>query len=637
MSIRRGTPGDLVFVASPEQFNRDVKDNPWDLAFYGSYGAKLNPTRLKNSTLKWNIEDGCFVITQNFANAGSQLLLQKSRGNTTDPNIIVDGDTIASIYMSGYDGAQYQLGAFISAVADGVVTATSVPAKLVFGTSPGEDAIPQAELLGDGTLKVKRIAAFDDTGLELIFNDGTMLTSASSITINSTDDVPEGALNLYYTDARVRGAISTQALTGIFYNPTTGVINLANIPNSSLANSSITINGNNVALGGSTTITFDYNSLTNKPVIPAVPTNISAFNNNAGYITQSALSGYATQEYVTTYVTSQNYITASAFTWSNLSEKPSFAPVAFSGNYLDLVNKPTSDGISEGVTNQYFTLPRVRTALSASGNVRYNLSTGVIGFTPNPIFDIVTATTLEVKNITFTGIGPVSISSGNDINLTAVGDIFLNGKSLSNVAFSGSYNDLSNKPTLFSGSYADLINKPTIPTDVSQLTDTGGLLGSSSDGTYTLPTASSSVLGGIKIGSGLTIDGSGVVSVTSGGSVASVNGQTGVVTLTSSNIAEGTNQYFTTARARSSVSAGTGLSYNSTTGVISADAIPNASLTNSSITIGTTAISLGSSATTVAGLANVVTKKSSYANSSNVSKVYTYYNEETQSLDTVFE
>jgi len=39
-------------------------------------------------------------------------------------------------------------------------------------------------------------------------------------------------------------------------------------------------------------------------------------------------------------------------------------------------------------------------------------------------------------------------------------------------------------------------------------------------------------------------------------------------TKSTTNLAEGTNQYFTTARARTSVSAGTGISYNSTTGVI---------------------------------------------------------------------
>jgi len=51
-------------------------------------------------------------------------------------------------------------------------------------------------------------------------------------------------------------------------------------------------------------------------------------------------------------------------------------------------------------------------------------------------------------------------------------------------------------------------------------------------------------------------------------SVTSVNGFTGAVVLTTTNISEGTNEYFTTARARASVSAGTGISYDNSTGVI---------------------------------------------------------------------
>jgi len=50
--------------------------------------------------------------------------------------------------------------------------------------------------------------------------------------------------------------------------------------------------------------------------------------------------------------------------------------------------------------------------------------------------------------------------------------------------------------------------------------------------------------------------------------VTSVNGQTGTVVLTTTNIAEGTNLYYTDARARGAISAGTGISYNSTTGVV---------------------------------------------------------------------
>jgi len=50
--------------------------------------------------------------------------------------------------------------------------------------------------------------------------------------------------------------------------------------------------------------------------------------------------------------------------------------------------------------------------------------------------------------------------------------------------------------------------------------------------------------------------------------VTSVNGFTGTVVLTTTNVAEGTNLYYTDARARASNSAGTGISYDNSTGVI---------------------------------------------------------------------
>jgi hypothetical protein len=49
-----------------------------------------------------------------------------------------------------------------------------------------------------------------------------------------------------------------------------------------------------------------------------------------------------------------------------------------------------------------------------------------------------------------------------------------NSAGLATVATSGSYTDLTNKPTAFSGSYTDLTNKPTIPTVVSALTNDSG-------------------------------------------------------------------------------------------------------------------------------------------------------------------
>lgn len=57
-----------------------------------------------------------------------------------------------------------------------------------------------------------------------------------------------------------------------------------------------------------------------------------------------------------------------------------------------------------------------------------------------------------------------------------------------------------------SGSYNDLINKPTIPS------------------AYTLPTASSTVLGGIKVGSNLSIDANGVLSAAGSSNASSLSG-----------------------------------------------------------------------------------------------------------------
>ena len=52
-----------------------------------------------------------------------------------------------------------------------------------------------------------------------------------------------------------------------------------------------------------------------------------------------------------------------------------------------------------------------------------------------------------------------------------------------------------------------------------------------------------------------------------------------------SDLSEGTNQYFTNARSRSalSVASGSGLTYNSTSGELSTSAIPNSKLANSAL------------------------------------------------------
>ena len=77
------------------------------------------------------------------------------------------------------------------------------------------------------------------------------------------------------------------------------------------------------------------------------------------------------------------------------------------------------------------------------------------------------------------------------------------------------------------------------------------------------------------------------------------NFATNFATKTTTNLPEGTNLYYTDTRARLalSVTAGTGISYNNGTGVFSLASIPNASLTNSSVTVNSLALPLGGSIT----------------------------------------
>jgi len=73
----------------------------------------------------------------------------------------------------------------------------------------------------------------------------------------------------------------------------------------------------------------------------------------------------------------------------------------------------------------------------------------------------------------------------NVINVTASGTLTVqnlvvesttftvDGNSLNSVAFTGSYTDLSNTPTLFDGVYASLTGKPTIPANIEDLANVG--------------------------------------------------------------------------------------------------------------------------------------------------------------------
>ena len=109
-----------------------------------------------------------------------------------------------------------------------------------------------------------------------------------------------------------------------------------------------------------------------------------------------------------------------------------------------LAAKTTAD-VTEG-TNLYYTEQRVldvviplvptsifdldvpEVSVNLPGYLHYNGTTLSWESSTNPTFTSVTTGTLNVQNVAFTGTGAVTITSGNDLNLAAAGDIFFNGE-----------------------------------------------------------------------------------------------------------------------------------------------------------------------------------------------------------------
>ena len=158
---------------------------------------------------------------------------------------------------------------------------------------------------------------------------------------------------------------------------------------------------------------------------------------------------------------------ATAVTWSTITGKPSFATVATSGNYNDLSNKPT-----------------IPTKLP----------------TPN----VLTFTGAVTGTWDGSAAKTVNIPSGSSYTLPLASNSTRGGIKLSSSTQGGTPNGIT---TTSGRTYAVQVNSNEQAVVNVPWTDTK----------YTLPTASASTLGGVKVGSGLNIS-NGVLS-TSGGDV----------------------------------------------------------------------------------------------------------------------
>jgi hypothetical protein len=364
-------------------------------------------------------------------------------------------------------------------------------------------------------------------------------TGVITVSAPSTDDVTEGT-NLYYTTARARadvsavdaggdGSFSYDSATGAFtytgpsatevrahlsattatgaqYDSATGVISLSGIPNSSLTNSSVTVNGATVSLGGSTS--FDTGSVTEGTNLYYTDTRaraaISLTSDNTSVLDYDVITG--------------------EFTFS--------------------LGSQTTDDVAEGATNQYFTTARARNSVSAvdaggDGSFSYDAATGAFTYTG--------PSAAEVRaHLSATSATGVTYSSSTGIIALA---------SIPN-------SSLANSEITLNGTTVSLGGSNSFTTDAVNEGTTNQYY------TSTRVRNELSAVDSENVGAFSYNSNTGEFSFDASAVVATVNGQSGYVTLDTDDISEGTgNLYYTTARTRADVSAGTGVTYTQATGV----------------------------------------------------------------------
>ena len=247
----------------------------------------------------------------------------------------------------------------------------------------------------------------------------------------------------------------------------------------------------------------DYNDLTNTPQIPTVPTNVSAFSNDAGYITSYTETDPVFNAWdknyndltnrpqiptvptnVSAFNNDANYITATQVPsaqvnadWTAVSGAARILnkPTLFSGNYSDLVGKPTN--LSQ--FNNDLGLATVATSGSYNDlNYRPNLATVAITGNYNDLINRPTIPTVPTNVSAFTNdagyvtSADVQQAAGVPTNVSAFQNDagYITATQVPAAQVNADWNATSgaarilNKPTLFSGNYNDLTNKPTIPT-----------------------------------------------------------------------------------------------------------------------------------------------------------------------------
>ena len=332
---------------------------------------------------------------------------------------------------------------------------------------------------------------------------------------------------------------------------------------------------------------------------------------------------------------------------------------------LDFAGNTTAD-LSEN-TNLYFTNSRARGAVSVTdsggfGSLAYNSSTGVITYTGPSNSDVRgTLSVASGNGLTYnastgefgTSAIPNSQLANDDVTIgstavalgatasTITGLTSLASTSLIAGGADGEVNSITigNGTIKFEGSIADahetilaVTNATggdktlTLPNETGTILSTASSIANSNLANSAVTIGSTSVSLGATQGTfaGLTslasttlvsgtVDGANSITLASGNITFEGSTADGNEIILTAVDASGSDKTITLPNATGtvallstlSIASGSGLTYNSGTGEFSTNAIPNSQLANSSVTVGSTGIALGGSATTITGLSSI--------------------------------
>jgi hypothetical protein len=487
--------------------------------------------------------------TQDALDLKANLAILKPVATTGSYNDLTDKPVSSGSYTlpvaTAFDLGGVKQGAGITISVDGTISASSGSG----GGPPTEYTLPVASASVLGGVMI---------GSGLLISSGVLSTNLSTVATSGN-----------YADLSNKPSAPTKTSLGLGNVDNTSDINK---PISSATQDALDLK---LGIGGLATVATsgDYADLLNAPTLNKAAVGLSNVDNTSDLnkpisAAQSSINSLkANISSLATVATSGDY--------ADLTNKPTtptatslgLADVATSGSYNDLSDKPTISTATKAsvglgnVDNTSDVNKPVSSAQQGALDLKANISSLATVATSGSYLDLANTPTIPVATKTSVGLGNVDNTS--DINKPISSatqdalDLKLNAGGLATVATSGQYADLTGTPVLAavatSGSYTDLSDKPAITkaaiglgsventsdankiistltqtalnlkADISALgatafsNDYNDLINTPSGGSYTLPIASVATLGGIKIGTGLTVDIDGTVNASGGG------------------------------------------------------------------------------------------------------------------------